>query len=278
MRESSPTPRAPVNPGIDLVVLDLDGTILDPHHDVPLSRRVVETVRAVQARGIRVTLATGRTLEYALPLARELDLEVPLITSQGAVLADARTGRVLRETCIPEAAARQARLWAASAGERVVALYYSPFEIVQTREVEAGAIYDHLFGKPRRISPDGGPSSPQAGLVKFIVVNEPDLQPELQVRFAPAISISRTHHRLVEGTAAGVNKGSGLAGLLSLLEIEPARVLAVGDNENDLPVFQQVGLAVAMGDADARVQAAAHWVAPTIREDGAAVALERFLL
>ena len=48
--------------------------------------------------------------------------------------------------------------------------------------------------------------------------------------------------------------------LLAALNLTPAEVAAVGDELVDLPLFQRVGLAVAVADAVPEVRAAAHWV------------------
>jgi len=82
----------------------------------------------------------------------------------------------------------------------------------------------------------------------------------------------------VEATAAGVDKGEGVRHLLALLGVDPARVLAIGDNENDVPVLRLVGMPVAMGNATASVKALAQWIAPSIDDEGAALAMRRFIL
>ncbi len=51
-----------------------------------------------------------------------------------------------------------------------------------------------------------------------------------------------------------------LAELLAALNLKPAEVAAVGDDLVDLPLFQRVGLGVAVADAVPEVRAAAHWV------------------
>ena len=53
--------------------------------------------------------------------------------------------------------------------------------------------------------------------------------------------------------------------------------MAIGDNFNDLEMLEYVGLEVAMGNAPAKVQAIAHWVAPRVEQDGVA-AIEEFVL
>ncbi len=53
--------------------------------------------------------------------------------------------------------------------------------------------------------------------------------------------------------------------------------MAIGDNMNDLEMLNYVGLGIAMGNAPTAVKEVADWVAPSVEEDGVAVALEKFL-
>src|SRR5687767_4239038 len=92
----------------DLVVLDLDGTILDLYRHAPISEVVRSTIAAVQAAGIPVTIATGRTLDYVREHITDLGLTTPVVTTQGAVVGDPVTGKILNEAVIPLPLARQA--------------------------------------------------------------------------------------------------------------------------------------------------------------------------
>ena len=56
------------------------------------------------------------------------------------------------------------------------------------------------------------------------------------------------------------------------------RVLAIGDSDNDIPVLEAAGYAVAMGNSTDGVKAVADWMAPPVEEDGAALALHRLVL
>ena len=258
---------------IELVVFDLDGTLIDPHREAPIRPRVLEAIRACP---IETTLATGRTFPFAAPVARTLQISNYLITSQGAVVAHSDSGEVLCSQTVPEASQPEILQWCRDQ-HRVIAVYEQlgqELRIWQNFEKEEPSVYDHLFGKERQLSDlptlDGS-------ILKFIVMNEPELPPEERTRFEPEVVLTRTHHRLVEGTAAGVNKGAGLKLMLEALRVDPQRVLVVGDNDNDVPMFRVAGHSVAMGNAPDSVKAEADWVAPSIEEDGAAVALERYL-
>ncbi len=264
-------------PPIDLVVFDLDGTLIDPHKKAPVRPRVKEAIAKAMQAGVQVTLATGRTLPFARPVAQELGISNYLITSQGAVVAHAQDSEVLWRKTLPESS-REAVLDWCRAQDRIIALYEDHpqgLRIWQNLEGHEIETYDHLFGPQRQLDPHF--KEADGPLLKFIVMNEPPLNSRERSQFEPEVLITRTHPRLLEGTAAGVDKGQGLKVLLSQLDIAPERVLVVGDNDNDLPMFEVAGISVAMGDSPEAVKVAASWVAPTLEEDGAAVALERYL-
>lgn len=272
------------HPHFDLVILDLDGTIYDPAADPCIQPRVEEVVAAVQAAGIPVTLATGRTLDFVRPLVRRLGLRIPVVVAQGAVVGNAGTGEILHESPFPEDTSADLLAWARRA-RCVVALYVHraghPLRVLQNREDDTPEYYDRLFGTPRALLAHESLDPARERVLKFIVVNRPherDLSRWLRRRFRGTVTVARTHEDLVEGTRPGVDKGAGVAVLLEHLGIAPERVLFVGDNENDLPVFRLVGTSVAMATAPPEVRRRAAWVAPSLEDAGAAVALERFIL
>ena len=71
---------------IKLLVLDIDGTIAGVSNKI--SNRVIEAVRAVQAKGIQVAIATGRMYCSALKYHAQIGSNLPLITYQGAWIQD----------------------------------------------------------------------------------------------------------------------------------------------------------------------------------------------
>lgn len=76
----------------------------------------------------------------------------------------------------------------------------------------------------------------------------------------------------------GASKASGVAWLLKHLDVAAADVMAMGDGENDIEMLQLVGLGVAMGNAGAKVKAVAGTVVGRNDDDGAAEAIEKFVL
>jgi Cof subfamily protein (haloacid dehalogenase superfamily) len=282
---SSPADARP----FDLVVLDLDGTILDLYHHRPISAAVAAAIADVQEAGIPVTIATGRTLDYVREHIAHLGIVTPVVTAQGAVVGDPRTGHILQETVIPLPLARRAAAWIDD-HPYTTAIYFNDDEghihIYQNREGDDIPFLDHVFGFPRSVKAPFAPLFADDAArppIKFIVVEDrprfgADVLGELTELFEPDLTITRTHPLLVEGTAQGVDKGMGVLHLCELLKIDPRRVLAIGDSDNDIPMLKAVGFGVAMGGSTPGVVAAAKYNAPSVAEDGVAVALQDLIL
>ena len=63
---------------IKLLVTDLDGTLLPKGQAV--ARENIEAVQKAAAAGVTVSIATGRMFSTALPIARALGVDVPVVT------------------------------------------------------------------------------------------------------------------------------------------------------------------------------------------------------
>src|SRR5690554_3544348 len=85
-----------------LLAVDIDGTLITT--DMKLTDVTRRAVARAQDRGLMVTLATGRSYHSALNYAEQLDIDLPLICANGAIIID-RKGNVLQKTVLPRAVA-----------------------------------------------------------------------------------------------------------------------------------------------------------------------------
>ena len=85
-----------------------------------------------------------------------------------------------------------------------------------------------------------------------------------------------TDNGLIELSAPGVTKASGLAKVAETLSVDVSDIVAFGDMPNDVPMLSMVGLGVAMGNAHPAAVAAADEQTVTNAEDGVAQVLERW--
>ena len=86
-------------PPIDLIALDLDGTLLAP--DESISARNRTAVKAALAEGIRVVLVTGRGVDVPIRVSKELGLNLPVICCHGALTKDFGANKTLESIPVP---------------------------------------------------------------------------------------------------------------------------------------------------------------------------------
>jgi len=261
-----------------LLAMDLDDTILPREGDI--SERSKAAIRQAQENGVMVTLASGRTFEAVSHFARELDIALPVITHQGALVKDMATGQVLYEDLFPAELMREV-IHFCRTHDLHLNIYIDDDTFMEKtgRECE---LYTALSRKAQR---------PVADLMavlnrnptKFIVVSEsPErteaVTPLLKAAFGDRVSILRSHALLIEGVMPTVSKGRALSVVAAHLGVLQAETAAIGDNENDIDMLQWAGLGLAMGNAAPEVQSAADYVLPPIWEDGAAYGIEYYIL
>ncbi len=83
-----------------LYVSDLDGTLM--RSDCALSKNTIDIINDLTGKGLAFTFATARSIESAIPITGELRLKLPVITRNGAVLADNTTGKHLEKALFTE--------------------------------------------------------------------------------------------------------------------------------------------------------------------------------
>jgi Cof subfamily protein (haloacid dehalogenase superfamily) len=262
---------------IKLIACDLDGTLLG--EDLALSPRLREAVRRAQAQGIQATLATGRAYPAALRFCRELSLTAPLICYQGAQVR-APDGAMLHETTLSRRYLPEVIALSQDQGWELAV--YAGDEIYQTTQLYSDDYYARWFSLPLHRVDDLLAALPAAP-VKFIAI-APDqttadqIERELGGLAAGRYQVTRSHAWFVEGLGQGVSKGDALARVAAQLGLRREEVMAIGDSGNDRAMVEWAGLGVAMGNASPDVVAVANVVAPSLAEDGAAWAIERFAL
>jgi Cof subfamily protein (haloacid dehalogenase superfamily) len=259
--------------------MDLDGTLMDD--DMILkSERVRQAIAAAQERGVVATLATGRMFDFLLPFARDLGITAPLICYQGGLIQAPDAKEPIYRATMEPALVRQVLTLKSRRGWHFV--LYAGDDVFLDEKRHPDQFYRDMLGERLVWVDDLSPVLDQHEPVKFLVFVKPEeaenILTELRQQFADRMELTRSHAKIVEGNPLGVSKGDALRLLAKHLGIPQAEVMAIGDQENDMPMITWAGFSVAMGNGSPVVKAAADWVAPPVTEDGAAVAIERFIL
>src|SRR5690606_26639758 len=88
-----------------LIAIDIDDTLLND--DIIVTENTKAALKRAIESGVTVTLATGRMFSSAQKIARQINLNVPIITYQGALVKTLLDGKVLYEKNVPAAPARE---------------------------------------------------------------------------------------------------------------------------------------------------------------------------
>lgn len=260
-----------------LIAMDMDGTLLN--EQLKISDRTQKALHAAKKKGIYVTLATGRMYCSALPFAQGLQLDVPLITYNGALIKDACTEETYyHEPVFYEAALTVIEL--AEARGLHINVYLDDKLYVQEIE-ERTKLYLKIANVPAY--PVGRLSSfLKAAPTKILVIGEPEelreLQQAIQKKLGQQVEITKSKPFFLEIISCHASKGKALASLAEKWGIEREEIMAFGDNYNDLSMLDYAGLGVAMGNAPDDVKQKADLVAESNEEDGMAKVIERMVL
>ncbi|WP_407443795.1 HAD family hydrolase [Rhodococcus sp. (in: high G+C Gram-positive bacteria)] len=264
-----------------LVATDVDGTLIDKSEQV--SDRTRAAVHAVVDSGTPFVLATGRPPRWIAPVVEQLGFAPLAVCANGAVLYDSATDRVLSAAVLrADELAWVAEVAAAVlpgcglAAERVGESAHD----AATPQFVSAPGYEHAW-----LNPDN------TELAEHEVIAEPAVK--LLIRLAGATSREMaeaiapklhglvdvtysTTNGLVEISAAGVTKASGLRELARHLDISDDRIVAFGDMPNDIPMLSMARHGVAMENAHPDAKSVADEITATNDEDGVARILERW--
>lgn len=253
-----------------MLAFDLDGTLLEA--DGTLAAESAAFLRELAASGVVVTAATGRRLQSALPHLRKAGLAGPCVVHNGGQIADVASGATLALEPLPapSVAALIERLelhgfapllfsdaprgpreivWAAGAPDPTGFLaWYARYAAghcdVVAPPLRAGA------ETVLRVVTHGDPTA-LAQLVRTV-----ETEQRGAVRGFVQEELSVDGHR-AEFLARAADKWSGAQWVAQQAAIEPAQIVAVGDDNNDVELLAGAGCSLAAPDSSAAAVAAA---------------------
>ncbi len=260
-----------------LIAIDLDGTLIEPRR--PVRPAPLAAVKRAMAAGIKITIVTGRMIVAAKPLADDLGLDGPIVCYQGAVIADARTGRIERETPLKNAVAL--RIYEAAKANGYHVQFYRDDQFY----VEENNQYAQLYARTAGTEPVVVPSLPAAfagqDSTKVNIVTDPARTPAALALMEATVGkdayVTRSNPEFVEMLSPLVDKGVALREVAAHYGIPMDRVAAIGDSYNDLPLLRVAALRIAMGSAPPELKAEANAVVGDVEHDGVAEAIDRFV-
>jgi len=268
---------------IKLLVLDIDGTIAGEKNEI--SSPVRQAIEAAQAREVQVAIATGRMYRSALRFYKQVHSTLPLLAYQGAWIQNPYTQKMHRHLAVAKSTALQLLDYFEQPQLRTLSVHFYINDQLYVREVtretqiyaERSGIEPIAVGDLRQVL-SAEPTKVLALCDDTSVIER--LLGSLRQQYTPAeLYLTKSVATFFEATNPKVNKGIAVRYLAEqILQLKAVNVMAIGDNFNDIEMLEYAGIGVAMANAPAEVKAVAQWVAPSVEADGAAAAIEKFLL
>lgn len=264
-----------------LVVADIDGTLVNASREI--TPPVHAAVRAAQALGVRVCLATGRIWPSARRFVEALGADPPAILYNGGMVYDFTRDEVWLRYPLPVQHALDV-LRILRRHPQVQPHLYVDDRVYVPAMTDATRLYqrkDSLQAEAVGDLADWLEADPARVPMKILNIGE---RPALQ---ALACDIEALPYRVnhvfsevnyLEILPPGVNKGFALRALAERLGIPREAIIAVGDNLNDLEMIEYAGVGVAMANAPDALRSRADAVAPSNNDHGLREVIERFIL
>lgn len=260
---------------IRLIAADCDGTLLDDQKEI--DQGLAEVIPELKAMGIEFTLATGRNMEIVMPFVNALDICVPIITNGGAEIYDGK--KYLVKHSLSKVDLKQ--IIDMLEKHHVRSVYYSN-DCLYTRYADSVNQYflNRMTGKVEVKEIEDVEALKQMELFKIVIV-EPDK--ELLKEVSNFINtMSNTHclgaeDNLCTITHKQASKGKALLKLAEMLGINADEVVVIGDNHNDMSMFECFKNSVAMGNADEAIKQVTRYVTKDNNHQGVSSFLWRIV-
>jgi Cof subfamily protein (haloacid dehalogenase superfamily) len=265
-------------PHIDLIAIDIDGTLLTSDHQI--LPQVKQAFSHGREAGLHLVLASARSPAALRHILAELDHAGPCICFSGgwigAIDPKNASAAVTSETTIPLDVALLIVDLATSVGlspswhnERHWAVpELSPTVDLESQNTRQRPIVTSAFAEA------GAPN-------KILFIGDHEVlvgfRSELGERFGTCCNAMFSHLTYLEIIPKHVDKSRAVLTLAESLGVPPTAIAAVGDAENDIGMISSAAYGVAMGNAIDSVKGVARWVTSTNNEGGVARLIDQVL-
>ena len=257
---------------IDLVVSDLDGTLWQSDHDLPARTR--HAIAELDRRGVPLLIATGRRVQSTATPLRSFGLTPPAVMLNGALGIDLATAERFHHATIAPAAARGVLDAFRSAG--LEPCIYVDHEAVEVFLAAVPSTHpDHvasLGGHADRDDLDRVVA--EEHVLAFSVIGRPQDELALVRQYLGVHGVAHLNRVPDFGgysltvAGPGMSKWEGVVAYCAHAGLDAAKVLAIGDGENDLELLAGAAIAVAPADADPVVREFAQHIVGRAADGG----------
>jgi Cof subfamily protein (haloacid dehalogenase superfamily) len=261
-----------------LIAMDLDDTLLTD--ELTVSEATREAMKEAIARGVHLTIATGRMFDSAQKIARQIGLNVPIITYQGSLIKNLMDEEVLYERSVPVEVATRLYEYCLAHGLHLQS--YIGDKLYISEENDKILAYAKQSNIPYTIEPDFSKVINHEKQTKLLIIDEPArldaLLPELRELLGTEVHLTKSKPNYLEFLHREGTKGHALRFLAAHYGIPMEETIAMGDAMNDHEMVEAAGLGVAMANAVPALKEIADFITLSNNNEGVKHVIEKFIL
>lgn len=271
---------------VRLIAMDMDGTLLNDDCRIPMEN--IQAMREASDAGIHLAIVSGRVPEdisYFLSDAGFLDCFV--LGLNGGYCLNKPHGEAIFTHYMADGDVE--KCIGILEEERVTYSAFGRSHVAISRPFATGKELDHWGTHLKRkghllytYGMEGIHAQRELGTNKIVYIDREDpvrlARIRGQIEKIPGVEVTSSWINNIEIMPRDVHKGTALAMLSHMLHLEQSRVMAIGDNDNDIPMLSWAGYGVAMGNASEGARAAAEFETDNNENAGVAKAIRRFAL
>ena len=266
-------------------VCDMDGTLLNSK-DI-ISEENEAALKKLQQMGLEVIIASGRVDLLMKPFIKQLDLKGHIICCNGGLIKNIETEEILYSKVMDKDTVREIIVY--SLENNINYLIYTNDVVYSSKNNPKAEKYEKLN---KSLSKDlqipitymddimiKNIDNIDIFKILFVCDNHEIVQAaQKHLSKSDKLTAVSSVRGLLDIMASDTSKGNGLKILSEKLDVDLSKVIAFGDNYNDIEMFQCVGMPIAMGNAEKDVKLQAKYVTKSNDEDGIAYAINNYIL
>jgi len=233
------------------IIFDLDGTVVPSKPEGMPSEEVIKAIHKLQGK-IKLSFASGRSINTCRNIEKVLGLTDPCIISGGSQIVNPKTEEIIWEQHLPDKVV-----------EKVVNISrgFSDKVAINGITIESKASISEFY----KI----------ANIIVIIEVRKDNTDslveeltkiPDLAVHILP--SWTEGDYWDIHITHKLATKKHSIEKLIEILGVKKEEVIGIGDGNNDMPLFESVGYKIAMGNAVDVLKNAADYITDTLENNG----------
>ena len=270
---------------IKLIAIDMDGTLLNEKKHIDKAQK--EAIHEAIEAGIKIVLCTGRPLYGILPFYEELglselDSEGYVILNNGCSIHKTKDWKLIDQVNFTSDDIEYLYKFSESYDINFTLVndtYYFNIGRKPTDELikDAGFVFSNITDISLEEAKSG-----KHKIMKIMFLGDPEIMADFQEKNEDIIKskysgvLSQSY--VYEVFPKDNNKGTGLKKLAEKLGIKQEEVMAIGDGNNDIEMFEYANYSVAMKNATELVKKAAKYETDSNENNGVAKAIRKYAL